>query len=144
MGRQYYNGPPKAGNEKMAVKKTTEAPAMTEADDNESWEASGKGWERVGTDNGECIDWEETPRFTGIYSGSGLVEKKATGETFNVLKFKSHNEDFFTWSTYQLEEAFADLPVGVEVRIIWKGKRDLDGGRSVNLFTVLARMDVAS
>jgi len=126
-----------------AAKKATAVPPKSpeEIADDEDWEASGEGWEQVGSDNGECIDWAETPRFAGIYMGTAEVEKKATGELFTIHRFVAADGDnCFAWAAFQLDEALNDLPEGTPVRIVWKGKRDLDGSKTLNMFKVQARV----
>jgi hypothetical protein len=108
----------------------------------DSWDASAEGWERVGDADGDEIDWSETPRFEGIYLGSG-IKKNKQGEEFDIYRFTDRSGTArFSWGAYQLDEAFENVPLNSQARITWKGIRDLGegkGGRTLNQFEVLIK-----
>ncbi len=135
--------PPRGRKRKVTTrnKPSVKVPPKELPDDDDGWEASGEGYEQVGSDNGECIDWAETPNFAGIYLGTGEIEKKTTGELFTIHRFSDAKGDsYFAWAAFKLDEALDDLPEGTPVRITWKGKTDLDGSKTLNMFKVFAKV----
>ena len=96
------------------------------------------GWEDVPTGGlGEKIDWKDGP-FVGTYLGPITATDKE-GVELEAFAFEKDGTDYFAWSSYQLKEALEQVSVGNEVHIEPLGKRELEGGRTVNLFKVRQR-----
>ena len=132
--------PPKGRKQKVMVAKDTKNDgAMSAEDEQADWDASGAGWETVGAEHGECIDWEDTPRFIGIYIGDDITSDKA-GKEYNIHCFSRNGEKFFAWAAFQIDEALEDCNPGDLVRIEWRGKREIkDGAQTMNVFHVQRR-----
>jgi hypothetical protein len=83
----------------MVAKSKGAVKTPEEQADQDDWEASAAGWETVGSENGECIDWADNPRFMGIYLGGGETVNKE-GEPFQIHKFDRHGEKYFAWANW--------------------------------------------
>ena len=110
-------------------------------------------WETVVEPYADSWDFQKNPELIGTYLGSKVVQftqvNKETGELetreSNVYEIQTKDGDKFSvWGSYNIDAAFlpgseTELPVGSMVRILHEGKAPLDGGRSVNKFTVQVR-----
>jgi hypothetical protein len=98
-----------------------------------------EGWEDVTTGGlGEQIDWKDGP-FTGTYLGPISATDKE-GEVLEAFAFSKDGSEYFAWSSYQLKSALDLVAVGNTIRIEFLGKKELDSGRSVNMFRVQQRV----
>ena len=105
------------------------------------WDRDLEGYEVQETDIGEKIDWKDEIGFKGVYKGTNVVEvlDEGSGEmTFvKIHQFKDEAGGLrFSWSTPRLDRGLQHGAIGDEVGILWTGKEDLAGGRTLNTFKV--------
>ena len=93
-----------------------------------------EGFEEVEVSLGEKIEWEETPKFLGVYLGCDEVQAPdmRTGEIKPCLvhNFKDvHGELCFAWHSPELDRGLRKAGEGWEVLIKWEGKNTPKGAK---------------
>ncbi len=105
----------------------------------------GEGWEEIEVSLGEKIEWEATPRFVGVYTGSKRIEaaNPLTGEIgpCTVHNFKDqHGDHVYAWGSPELDRGLKSAAPGWEVAIAWLGKEKVPGtAKTMNKFRVWSK-----
>ena len=90
-------------------------------------------WNKVTPPN-DSWDFEEQPIMQGIYE---KVENNVGRNNSNVYTFKLEDDKLTkVWGSTGLDERMAMLKVGDLVRIEFKGKSDLGGGKTFKNYDV--------
>lgn len=102
-----------------------------------------EGWETLVEPYAPTYKFETVGQFlTGTFVGKRVVdlEDKSTGETREVNAYEivadSDGTKYTVWGSHNIDAAMESVTEGQTVRITWHGKDSLDGGRTVNKFTV--------
>jgi len=104
------------------------------------------GWQTVVEPFPETFPFDKPgDTLAGFFESAKEVEQEDMnnpGEKrmATVYTIRQGEKKFGVWGSYNIDEAFAKIPPGTEVRIVFDGKVPIDGGkRTVKQFTVQAR-----
>lgn len=106
--------------------------------------ATDEGWETVVEPYGKTWDFDTDPILIGIYNGSKVVTQpdmndpdKERDVTVYEITEATTGEKVSVWDSYSIHEAFTQITPDTQVRIEFKGKVAIDGGkRTVKQFVV--------
>jgi hypothetical protein len=117
----------------------TKAENVTETTDD-------SGWETVVEPFGETYSFEkEGDSLTGTYTGSNSVttdDLNNPGEKREQTVYEIVDESgkkWTVWSSFNIDKAFSEIEPQTLVRITYKGKVDIGGGRTVKQFAVATK-----
>jgi len=99
------------------------------------------GYTEIATDDGGKIELLKAgDLFDGVFIERVEIENPNNGDTMRRLIFTNGNgERCWVWSTMQLSTAFRSIKPQTNVRIVFTGVKELDGGNSEKLFKVYAK-----
>ena len=103
-------------------------------------------WETVVEPYADTWNFDDNPILIGTYTGSREVEQddlnnpgeKRMANVYEIVDGSDGNK-WSVWGTYALDEAFTKIAIGSTVRILFEGKADIGGGRTVRKFTVQSK-----
>lgn len=103
-----------------------------------------EGWETVVEPYADTFSFDsEGDTLIGTYVGKREVEQTGLDgnpRLANVYEVTDSNgKKWSVWGSAMIDTAFDSIEVGKAVKIIYEGTAELDGGRSVNRYTVLSK-----
>lgn len=108
--------------------------------------ASDSEWETVVEPYADTWNFDKNPELIGTYVNSREVEQddlnnpgeKRMANVYEIVDAAEGNK-WSVWGTYAIDEAFPQIAIGSTVRIVFEGKSDIGGGRTVRKFTVQSK-----
>ena len=107
-------------------------------------EVTDEGWETVVEPYADTFSFEtEGDTLIGTYFNKRQVEQEGLDgkpREVNVYEIQdSSGKKWSVWGSAMLDMAFESIELNKAVKIVYEGTAALDGGRSVNRFTVLSK-----
>ena len=101
-----------------------------------------QGWETIVAPYGPTFEFKnEGDMLTGTFVSKREVEQEDDNgdpRMVNVYEIVSDSDGtaYSVWGNYSVNEGLVNVVAGEQVRIMYHGKADLKGGRTVNKMTV--------
>lgn len=133
---------------------------MVKAATNVDVNADSGDWESVVVPFADTWDFDKHPELIGTYKGrreteQDVIDKPGETRIANIYEIEegTTGETYSVWGTWAIDSAFLgelqkddtrkltgkEIQVGNQVRFVYEGKADQDGGRTVRKFTIQTR-----